>query len=82
MKRRRAIAIVGVIVGVTISSEGIAAADLLPPQMHTVAGAGSCSVPITSGGPFDLPPSVKFTTMRKAAVQSSNMFMASALRSP
>ena len=53
MKRRTAIALVGVLVGVTISSEGIAAADLLPPQIHTVAGTGSCSGVVISGGPFD-----------------------------
>jgi hypothetical protein len=53
MKRRVAFTVVAALLGMTAVTHWIAAAQPLPPQMHTVAGAGSCSGPVTLGGPCD-----------------------------
>ena len=58
MKRRAAIALALALVGASSLIPGLAAAQPTPPQMHSVAGGGSCTVPYQP-----LPPSTTPLTL-------------------
>lgn len=59
-----AVALAAALAGVPSPAQG----DVLPPQIHTVAGAGSCAGAVTSGGPCDGIPATTTPISRARAV--------------